>query len=84
MGIQLSIPDSVTQALRLPPAEQQQRLKFELAATLYAQGILSFGKARELAGMSKYEFGIFLGQRQIARHYTEADLQDDIAYANRE
>lgn len=84
MGIQLNIPDSVTRALRLPPAEQQQRLMSELAVTLYAQGILSFGKARELAGMSKYEFGILLGKRQIPRHYTEDNLQDDLAYANRE
>jgi predicted HTH domain antitoxin len=83
MGIQLTIPDSVTRALRLPPDEQQQRLISELAVSLYAQGILSFGKARELAGMTKFEFGVLLGKRQIPRHYTEDDLQDDIAYANR-
>jgi predicted HTH domain antitoxin len=56
----------------------------ELAVTLYAQGILSFGKARELAGKSKYEFGLLLGKRQISRHYTTEDLEDDIAYAHRE
>jgi predicted HTH domain antitoxin len=84
MGIQLTISDSVAQALRLPRGEQQQRLASELAVTLYAQGILPFGKARELAGMTRYEFGILLGKRQIARHYMEEDLQDDIAYADRE
>jgi predicted HTH domain antitoxin len=84
MGIQLTIPDSVAQALRLPQDEQQQRLASELAVTLYAQGILPFGKARELAGMTRYEFGILLGKRQIARHYMEEDLQDDVAYAYRE
>ena len=57
MGIQLSIPDSVTRALRLPKGEQQARLATELALSLYEQEILSFGKARELAGLSKYEFG---------------------------
>lgn len=84
MGIHLTIPDSVAQALRLPRDEQQQRLASELAVTLYAQGILSFGKARELAGMTKYEFGILLGKRQVIRHYTDEDLQDDVSYANRE
>jgi len=83
MGIQLTIPDSITRALKLPPDEQQQRLVSELAITLYAQGILPFGKARELAGMTKYEFGILLGKREVPRHYSEDDLQDDIAYANR-
>jgi predicted HTH domain antitoxin len=83
MSIHLSIPDSVAQALRLPQGEQQQRLASELAVTLYAQGILPFGKARELAGMTKYEFGILLGKRQVVRHYTDEDLQDDVAYAHR-
>lgn len=83
MSIQLSIPDSIVQAMRLPPAEQQQQLLLELAITLYARGILSFGKARELAGLGKYEFGRLLGQRSVARHYTADDLQDDVAYARR-
>ncbi len=84
MGIQLTISDSVTQALRLPKGEQHQRLATELAVSLYAQGILSFGKARELANLTRYEFGVLLGKRKIPRHYTEEDLQDDIAYANSE
>jgi predicted HTH domain antitoxin len=83
MGIQLDIPDSISRALRLPSGEQEQRLMTELAVSLYSQGILSFGKARELAGMSHYEFGLLLGKREIPRHYTEDDLRDDIAYADR-
>jgi len=82
MGIQLSIPDSVTRALRLPKGEQQARLATELALSLYEQEILSFGKARELAGLSKYEFGLILGERKIPRHYSEEELQDDIDYAD--
>ncbi len=44
--ILLEIPESIASAMRLPPAEQPRRLKVELALSLYAQGILSFGKAR--------------------------------------
>jgi predicted HTH domain antitoxin len=84
MGIQLKITDSVAEALRLPPGERQQRLATELALSLYSQGILSFGKARELAGLSKRDFGLLLGQRQIPRHYDSDDLQDDISYARGE
>ena len=51
MGLQLHISDSVTQALRLPASEQQQRLTIELAVSLYAQGILSFGKAYDGNGV---------------------------------
>ena len=84
MSIQLEIPDSVAQAMRLPGGERKHRLMVELALSLYDQGILSFGKARQLPGMSKYEFGLLLGQRGIPRHYDEEDLQDDLSYADRQ
>jgi predicted HTH domain antitoxin len=83
MTIVLEIPDSVVFAMRLPPKEQARQLKTELALSLYAQGILSFGKACELAESTQLEFGILLGKRNIPRQYDEQDLQDDIAYANR-
>jgi len=83
MSIQLHIPDSVAQAMRLPPAERQMQLLTELAVALYARGILSLGKARELCGLSKYEFGLLLGKRGIPRHYTADDLHDDLTYARR-
>jgi predicted HTH domain antitoxin len=83
MSIQLEIPDSVAQAIQLPAVEQKQQLLVELAVALYARGVLSFGKARELAGLSKYEFGLLLGQRNVPRHYSSEDLQDDVTYARR-
>jgi len=82
MTILLEIPDSVARAIRLPKNEQQRQLKTELALSLYAQGLLSFGKACELAEMTKVEFGLLLGKRNIPRQYDEQDLQDDIAYAS--
>lgn len=81
MVIHLEIPDTVTEAMRLPVGERQQRILIELAVSLYAQGILSFGKARQLCGMTKYDFGVLLGKRSIPRHYTQEDLQDDLNYA---
>ena len=83
MTILLEIPDSVVRAMRLPAKDQRHQLKVELALSLYAQSILSFGKACELAGMSKLEFGILLGKRNIPRQYSEQDLQDDISYTGR-
>jgi len=83
MTIMIEIPDSVARAIRLPPKEQRRQLKIELAVSLYARGALSFGKACELADMTKVEFGIFLGKRNIPRQYDERDVQEDIAYASR-
>jgi predicted HTH domain antitoxin len=84
MSIQLHIPDSISQALRLPTADQEQQLLVELAVALYAQGVLSFGKARELAQMDRHAFGQLLGKRHIVRHYSPQDLQDDVAYGRGE
>ncbi len=84
MSIIIDIPDSVARAMRLPSAQRQRQIKIELALTLYAQGILSFGKARELAGCDKRAFNFLLGERGIHRHYGEAELEDDLRYARGE
>ena len=84
MGLQLEIPDSVTQAIRLPEKRIKEELLAELALALYARETLSFGKARELAGMSKYAFGQLLGRRGVLRHYGREELEDDITYARGE
>ena len=84
MSLVLEIPDQVAQAMRLPLMEQQQHVMIELAVALYARGILSFGKARELTALSRAEFGLLLGQRGIPRHYTIQDTEDDMAYARRQ
>jgi predicted HTH domain antitoxin len=84
MGVELHIPDSVAQALRLPEERMTQELLQELAVALYAHGFLSFGKARELASMGKYEFGQLLGERAVLRHYGREELEDDSTYARGE
>lgn len=82
--LQLHIPNSVAQAIRLPEKFKERELLIELAVALYAQEALSFGKARELAGMSKYEFGQLLGRRELPRHYGTQELEDDLRYARGE
>ncbi len=81
MSLVLEIPDQVAQAMRLPVGEQPQQIMTELAVALYDREILSFGKARELTPLTRIEFGILLGRRGVRRHYTDRDLEDDIAYA---
>lgn len=77
----LEIPDDVRAALRLPPPDTEQELRKELAVALYQRQVLTFGKARALARMTRWAFEELLGQRCITRHYSEEDLQEDVAYA---
>jgi predicted HTH domain antitoxin len=81
MTLHLEIPESITSSLRLPEPEMEPRLRAELAVALYAQGILPFGKASELAGIPRHGFAALLGQREIPRHYTEVELAQDLEYA---
>ena len=82
MSLQLQIPDTVVQAIRLPETQLSQGVLLELAIALYARGLLSYGKARELAGQSKYQFGLLLGERGVLRHYTSEEWQEDLDYAD--
>lgn len=80
---EIEIDDEVYEALDLPGEDREAALKTELAVSLYARGVLPFGKARALAGCSKQEFHELLGDRKIERHYTEEELDEDVEYAQR-
>jgi predicted HTH domain antitoxin len=73
--IALEIPRELPQVARMTPAE----LKQELAFALFAQDKISFGKARELAGLTVWEFQNELGRRGIPLHYDAAELAEDVA-----
>jgi predicted HTH domain antitoxin len=81
MSVTLDIPDDVLAAIPVPEAERGRYLLEEIACSLYARGVLSLGRAAEVAGISKIEFGIELGHRGIPRHYTQTELDADLAYA---
>jgi predicted HTH domain antitoxin len=84
MSITLHIPDSVVGSLRIPEGEAEQRLRQELAVALYARGLLSLGKAAELAGTTRFLFSDLLTQWNIPRHYGEEELAEDLKYASGE
>lgn len=77
----ITIPGEIQRALRIPEQELEERLRLELAIHLYEEWLLSFGKAVELAGVSRWYFAEQLAKRKIARHYTEEDLEEDLAFA---
>jgi predicted HTH domain antitoxin len=70
----LEVSQDVLDSARLTPAE----LRVEMAVHLYAEGRLSVGKARELAGLTLWEFRQLLASRRIPPHCDEADLDEDV------
>lgn len=77
----VDIPDAVASSLRLPPDTAEKEVRKELAVTLYARRLLPLGKARELSGLSRRDFEVLLGERQVPRDYTEEELEEDLRYA---
>ena len=70
----VEIPQDILDSARLTP----QDVMVEMAVSLYVQRRLSIGKARELAGMSLWEFRQLLASRHISPHYEHEDLQEDV------
>ena len=79
MGIVLEVPEDILRSMKVPERELPERLKVELAVRLYQTEVLTFGKARRLAGMTKWDFQSLLGREGIARRYDVEDLEKDLS-----
>lgn len=75
----ITIPNEFLLATRMTA----QEIQLELAIALFQQEKLSFGKARELAGLDFWAFQQILGSRGIAPHYDVAELREDMATIDR-
>ncbi len=73
-SVAIEIPQRLLRAARATPDD----LRIELAVQLYEQRRLAIGHARELAGMSLWQFRQLLASRGIAPHYDVSDLDDDM------
>jgi predicted HTH domain antitoxin len=72
--VSIEIPREILHVVRMTPED----LRTELAVYLFQQGKLSFGKAREMAGMTAWTFQQLLGSRGIPVHYDVEDYEQDL------
>jgi predicted HTH domain antitoxin len=73
--VSIEIPREILHATRMTSEE----LRRELAIYLFQQGRLSFGKAREMAGMTVWTFQQLLASRGVPIHYDIMDYEEDLA-----
>ncbi len=65
--------------LRLDPKEFAREIRIAAAVQWYAQGVVSQGKAAELAGLARTEFLDELRQRKVtACQFTTEELREEI------
>jgi len=80
MIFKIEIPNSALSLAGV--AEVETEAKRELLLALYRRGLLSIGKASELAGISRAAFEAILAARQIERPFNSTELERDLAWAN--
>lgn len=74
-----------TDIVELPPGTlsaarmSAEELRIELAIHLFSRRRLSEGKARELTGLSLWQFRHLLAARGIGPHLTPDDVDKDVA-----
>jgi len=76
--IGVELPEDLVEAIKLPLEEVPRRLRRELAVRLYEKRLLGFGKARQLAEMTMWEFQRLLGEEKIPRSYDVEELEKDL------
>ena len=82
MEIRIEVPDDLASTLQRTPEELQYDLRLRALAGLVERGLLSSGRAAELAGVSRREFLDWCGRWHIRIHrWDEAETSADIAYA---
>ena len=65
MTIEVTVPEEVFTALRKTPQEVARDVRVSAAVDWYAEGLVSQGKASELAGLSRVEFFDELARRKV-------------------
>jgi predicted HTH domain antitoxin len=74
----IEIPEKVIKMLGFRESEISELLKRELSAYFFERSLLTFGQAREFAGLSVWDFLGFLRERKIPLHYDLAEYDEDL------
>ena len=74
----VEIPKDLARLLRIREKDLPKKVKETLGVELYREGIISIGKAAEIAELSKWEMFEILAMKKISLQYYPEDLEEDI------
>jgi predicted HTH domain antitoxin len=82
--VEMRVPSDVLATLRARtrvPHSDEERLRVPLAVGLFADGTMSLAKAARMAGMTRYDFAMFLKDKGlVAYEYTEEEYREDLDF----
>ena len=73
----LSLPREIVKICRIREPELPKFLRMTIAVELFREGLVSIGKAAEIAGISRYGMMDILASKKIPLHYSAEDLEKD-------
>lgn len=79
----LELPGECMAGLGTDEADTRRVLRLELALALYREGKLPPGRAAELAGVGRWEFGDIAKSRGVPTPYTHEMIEEDFAHGGR-
>jgi len=78
MKVILEFPDSILDIFNISEDKFPAELKTQIALFLYEKGKISFGKARELSGLTVWEIMEKLKENNIPIRYDIEEFKEDL------
>lgn len=75
---QIPLPKEITMIMKVRERDLSTTLRKIIAVELFREGLVSIGKAGEIAGISRHEMLDLLSAKKIPLHYSAEDLQEDV------
>ncbi|WP_297072989.1 UPF0175 family protein [Thermococcus sp.] len=81
--VTVTVPSDLVRILKVDRDEVPRVVRLYLAVELYREGLISLGKAAEIAGLSKWEMMEVLASKGVPLNYNRRDLEEDIEILER-
>jgi predicted HTH domain antitoxin len=78
VDVKLQLPKDIIKAVETPDNQLEKMLWEKIVLELYREETISFGKACELLGITKWEFTDLLREKDVPLAYNEDDLENDL------
>jgi predicted HTH domain antitoxin len=78
VNVKLQLPKNLIKAVEAPNLQLETALWQKIVLELYREETVSFGKAAELLGVTKWEFTDLLRNKNVPLPYDEDDLEEDL------
>lgn len=76
--VKVRLPKELVKLVKKPDTALEQTLWQKIVLELYREEAISFGKASELLGLTKWEFADVVKEKNIPLAYREDDLEEDL------